>query len=138
MRNVYLFLLLGVGFAFSFTLISHDIGPLEGKEITKSTVERVLLSGTINISVDGTPEISHSVSGTAGVCTYIRKLYVDNNNAEGTYSVSGSNVTVKGVEDSSPHEIRVDYIPLYNNFVIDIDVNTSTSATKWGVDCNGY
>lgn len=138
MRNVYLFLLLGAGIALSFTLVPQDADLSKIENSEKVDNEYELLSGTINISVDGTPEISHSVDGTAGVCTYIRKLYVDNNNAEGTYSVSGSNVTVKGVEDSSPHEIRVDYVPLYNNFVIDIDINTSTSSTKWGVDCNGY
>ena len=94
----------------------------------ENIVTQPALSGIINIYVDGSLAQVHSVSGTSGNETNIRRLYVGNNDAEGAWS--GSSIGASGVcgEDSSPHHIRIKFTPNSANFVINLYVDTTVSA----------
>ncbi|MCG8308388.1 MAG: hypothetical protein MI975_13425 [Cytophagales bacterium] len=109
---------------FLFTFFSTATIVDESAEMSESYKVQSPLNGTINIYTDGAFEIDHSVSGTAGVNNVIGKLYVANNSAEGEWSGNASGASSICVEDSSPHEIRVEYTPNTQGFVINLYVNT--------------
>jgi len=127
MNSIFSFFAIGI-FAFFSTTIA-DNQPDKLSEIEKPLTT---LSGTINIDVDD-GFITHSipVTGTAGVNNIIRKLYVGNNSSEGLWSGYGYGTSSVCVEDSSPHEIRVEYTPTYSGFVINLEVDTTQSPTSY-------
>lgn len=125
MNSIFSFFAIGVFAFFSTTAVNQ---PDKLSEIDKPLTT---LNGTINIEVDGVPTQSYSVSGTAGVNNIIRKLYVDNNSSEGLWSGSGYGTSSVCVEDSSPHEIRVEYTPTSSGFVINLEVDTTYSPTSY-------
>jgi hypothetical protein len=128
MNSIFSFFAIGI-FAFFSTTTAVD-QPDKISEADKKPL--TTLSGTINIDVDG-GFITHSypVTGTAGVNNIIRKLYVGNNSSEGLWSGSGYGTSSVCVEDSSPHEIRVEYTPTSSGFVINLEVDTTYSPTSY-------
>lgn len=127
MNSIFSFFAMGIFAFFSTTLAVNQSDKLSETDEPLTT-----LSGTINIDVDGGfITQSYPVTATAGVNNLIRKLYVGNNSSEGLWSGSGYGTSSVCVEDSSPHEIRVEYTPTYSGFVINLEVDTTQSPTSY-------
>lgn len=127
MNSIFSFFAIGF-FAFFSTTATVD----QPDTLSNADKSLTTFSGTINIDVDG-GWITHSypVTGTAGVNNIIRRLYVGYNSSEGLWSGSGYGTSSVCVEDSSPHEIRVEYTPTSSGFVINLEVDTTYSPTSY-------
>lgn len=113
-------------------LLSVAIGNATEKEPAKPANSQISCSGTITIFVDGYETITHNLTGNLYSCSYIRKLYVEDNSSEGSYDVSSSGVNVIGIEDSSSDDIKLTYEPTSTSFSITVDIDTSDDPSCYG------